>query len=70
MKPIVSIKDVVAEMDILVDGAKAYINKETGELVTLSEEEINIIESGEDITELVECEDEAIIRAKRVLAGC
>ncbi len=67
MKPIVKLKDVVGEMDILVDGAKAFINKETGELITLLEEEINIVESGEDITELFECSDEAIAMAKKVL---
>ena len=63
MKPIVSIKDVVNEMDIMIDGAKAYINKETGELATLLEDEINLIESGDDITELLELGEETILKA-------
>jgi hypothetical protein len=67
MKPIVSIKDVIGEMDLLVDGAKAFINKETGELITLLEEEISVVESGEEVNEIFECSDEAIIKAKTVL---
>jgi hypothetical protein len=67
MKPIVALKDVVAEMDIMIDGAKSYINKETGELATLLEDEINMIESGEDITELIEFGEETILIAKKVL---
>jgi hypothetical protein len=67
MKPIVALKDVVAEMDIMIDGAKSYINKETGELATLIEDEINMIESGEDITELIEFGAETILKAKLVL---
>ena len=37
MKAIVSIKDVVDEMDVLSDEHSAFLNRRTGELVTLSD---------------------------------
>ena len=42
MKP-VSLKSVVNEMDVISDDVTAYINKKTGELCAVSEEEANII---------------------------
>jgi len=40
MKAIVSIKDVVNEMDGLSDEHSAFLNRHTGELVTLSMDEL------------------------------
>ena len=47
MKP-VSLKSVVNEMDVISDDVTAYINKKTGELCAVSEEEANIIEAGNE----------------------
>ncbi|MGA3282478.1 MAG: hypothetical protein ABSD50_16030 [Smithella sp.] len=47
MKAIVSIKDVVNEMDGLSDEHSAFLNRYTGELVTLSMEELSIAEEDE-----------------------
>ena len=41
MKAIVSIKDVVNEMGVLSEEHSAFINRHTGELVTLSIEELS-----------------------------
>jgi hypothetical protein len=49
----VSLKSVVREMEILSDEMTAYINKKTGELFTVSEEEENIIEAGNEADEFI-----------------
>jgi hypothetical protein len=38
--PVVSLKAVIAEMDVIDDSHTAYINKRTGELVSLADDEI------------------------------
>lgn len=38
--PVVSLKAVIDEMDVIDDSHNVYINKKTGELVTLSDDEI------------------------------
>jgi hypothetical protein len=52
MKP-VSLKSVVNEMDVISDEVTAYINKKTGELCAISEEEANIIEEGKEDDEFI-----------------
>ena len=47
MKP-VSLKAVVDEMDVLGDEMVAYINKKTGELFTVGDEEARLIEHGKE----------------------
>ena len=46
-KVIVSIKDVVDEMDVPSDEHSAFLNRHSGELVTLSSEELSAAEEGE-----------------------
>ena len=52
MKP-VSLQSVVNEMDVLDEEWTAYINKKTGELVTVTEEEANIIDAGGEDDEFI-----------------
>jgi len=52
MKP-VSLQSVVNEMDVLGEEWTAYINKKTGELVTVTEEEANIIDAGGEDDEFI-----------------
>jgi len=52
MKP-VSLKSVVNEMDVISDEVTTYINTKTGELCTISEEEANIIEAGNEDDEFI-----------------
>ena len=44
----VSLKSVVNEMDVLSDEMTAYINKQTGELFTVGEEEAGLVEAGHE----------------------
>ena len=63
----VSVKAIVDEMDILSDEISSYLNKQTGELVTLSDEMFSAAEEDYDINEYPEWQRELIIKAKEVL---
>jgi hypothetical protein len=67
MKVIVSIKDVVNEMDVLSDEYSAFLNRHTGELVTLSNEEISAAEEDDNIDEYPEWQQDMILKAKEVI---
>ena len=67
MKP-VSLKSVVNEMDVISDDVTAYINKKTGELCAISEEEANIIEAGNEDDEFIpEWQKEILPKVREVL---
>ena len=66
-KVIVSIKDVVDEMDVPSDEHSAFLNRHTGELVTLSSEELSAAEEDGEIDDYPEWQIEMIIKAKEVL---
>lgn len=67
MKP-VSLQFVVNEMDVLDEEWTAYINKKTGELVTVTEEEANIVEAeGEDDEFIPDCQRETLPKVREVL---
>ena len=67
MKAIVSIKDVVNEMDVLSEEHSAFLNRHTGELVTLSSEELSAAEEDDNIDEYPEWQQDMIIKAKEVI---
>jgi hypothetical protein len=64
---IISVKDIVDEMDILSDEISSFLDKRTGELVTLSDEMFSAAEEDSDIHEYPEWQRELIIKAKEVL---
>ncbi|MDA0831951.1 MAG: UPF0158 family protein [Planctomycetota bacterium] len=65
----VSLKAIVEEMDMQFDESQAYINKVTGELVTVGEEEMRAAEDGEDLSDFPEWQQGAIKKAASVLAS-
>jgi hypothetical protein len=67
MKVIVSLKDVVNEMDILSDEHTGFLNRLTGELITLSLDELSAAEDGDDLNDYPEDERDAILKAKEVI---
>jgi len=67
MKAAVLVKDVVDEMDILSDEHSAFLNRNTGELVSLSSEELSAAEEDDDIDKYPDCQQEMIAKAKEVL---
>jgi hypothetical protein len=67
MKP-VSLKSVVNEMDVMSENVTAYINKKTWELYSVTEEEANIIEEGNEDDEYIpEWQKEILPKVRAVL---
>jgi len=66
MTPQVSLKAVIDELDVPSEEHHAYLNKRTGELFTISDEEISIIENGDAIEGYPEWQREAIRKTKEV----
>ena len=67
MKP-VSLKSVVNEMDVLGEEWTAYISKKTGELVTVTEEEANIVDAGGEDDEFIpDWQRETLPKVREVL---
>lgn len=68
MTLVVSLRDFVGEMQLLSDNRHAYLNKVTGELVTISDEGIEIAQS-DDEEEFLAWQDELVQDAKKVLSS-
>ena len=69
MKAIVTIKDVVNEMDGISDEHSAFLNRHTGELITLSSEELSAAEEDDDVNEYPEWQQDIIIKAREVITS-
>ena len=65
----VSLKAVVDELEMLIDESHAYLNKLTGEIVTLGDEESRAAEEGDDIDDYPEWQQEEIKVAAKVLGS-
>ncbi|HVF11235.1 MAG TPA: UPF0158 family protein [Abditibacteriaceae bacterium] len=63
----VSLRDVVDEMSIVGDEHTAYVNRRTGELVTLSHEELSAAEEDAPLEDYPEWQREMIEKAGEVL---
>ncbi len=67
MKP-VSLQAVVDEMDVFSDETTAYINKQTGELCSVSDEEARYIEEGDEDSEFIpDWQKEMLPKVREVL---
>jgi hypothetical protein len=69
MTPQVSLKAIIDEMDVPSEEHHAYLNKRTGELFTIADEEIGIIESGDTMQDYPDWQREAIRKTQEVLAS-
>lgn len=65
--PVVHLRDVVDEIDVLSDDAYAYLNKRTGELVTIRGEHIRVVENGYDLEGYHEWEQELVRKTEEVI---
>lgn len=69
MAALVSLKAVVDEMDVVSDEHFAYLNPQTGELLTLSTEEISSVEENLPTDDYPEWQQALISKARDVLAS-
>ena len=67
MKAIVSLKNVVRELDTLSDEHSAFLNRVTGELITFTADELSAAEDDDDPDDCPECAREIIAKAREVV---
>jgi Uncharacterised protein family (UPF0158) len=67
MTSAVKVQDVVDEMDAVSDEHYAYLNRQTGELVTIGDEEIRAVEEEHDLADYAAWQQEAIQTTSQVL---
>jgi Uncharacterised protein family (UPF0158) len=67
MAVIVSLSDVIEQMDLTTDEATAYINRKTGELITLTHEEFAMAEDPDAAEAAPQWQKELLPKAREVL---
>ncbi len=65
----VDLQAVINEMDVLSNEMTAYINRKTGELYTVTDEEAGLLEAGEDEAWLPDRQVEAVAEAREVIGS-
>ena len=69
MAAIVSLRDVTEEMDMSSDKATAYINRNTGELFTLTDEVLAFAENPDEAAEAAQWQKDLLPKAREVIAS-
>jgi hypothetical protein len=67
MAVIVSLHDVVTEMDVFSDEHTAYINRRTGELITVTHEELALAEDPDAAQEAPQWQQDLLLKAREVI---
>jgi hypothetical protein len=65
----VSLQDVVDQMDLISDNTVAYINRKSGELITLTTEDISLAEENGNSCSIPEWQREIVDKAKQALSN-
>jgi hypothetical protein len=69
MPIVVSLRELVDELKIITSEQHVYLNQVTGGIVTLTDDDISAVESGDDIEERQGWEQEVFDQAKEVLSS-
>jgi hypothetical protein len=69
MAAIVSLRDVIDEMEMMSDEATSYINRKTGELITLTHEELALAEDPDEAAEAAEWQKDLLPKVREVAAS-
>ncbi len=67
MAVIISLSDVIEQMDLTTDEATAYINRKTGELITLTHEEAAMTEDPDEAAAAPQWQQDFLPEAREVL---
>jgi hypothetical protein len=65
----VSLDAVADELDSLMDGMTAFINRKTGELYTISEDDAALVENEADEEDLPDWQVEGLPKLREILSG-
>ena len=66
---VVSLRDLVDEMQMISSNNSAYLNKVTGEIVMITIEDIRAVENEDDFSQRLEWEQKNFDQAKEVLSS-
>ena len=66
---VISLREVVDKMQIGSDELHSYLNKVTGELITISNDDISVIESGDDWGGYPDWQQDILRDAQKVLSS-
>jgi hypothetical protein len=69
MATIVSLREVIEQMDLVSDEATAYINRKTGELITLTNEELALAEDPDEAAAAPQWQKDLLPKAREVIAS-
>ena len=69
MAVIVSLSDVIEQMELTTDEATAYINRKTGELITLTDEEMALAQDPDEAAEAPQWQKDLLPKAREVMAS-
>jgi len=69
MAVVVSLRDFVDEMDTFSNEHHSYLNKTTGELITIANDDIAVVESGDDYSDDPEWQQEVYKNTEKVLSS-
>ena len=69
MAPVISIRTIAEELDGLMSEATAYLNRRTGEVFTLTEQDKELVTRADDGGELVDWERQGLPQIRDVLEG-
>lgn len=69
MATIVSLREVIEQMDLVSDEATAYINRKTGELIALTHEELALAEDPDEAAAAPQWQKDLLPKAPEVIAS-
>ena len=69
MVAVVSLQELVDELIVATDEHHIFLNKITGKIITLTDEDISIVENGEVTEELQDWQQDIFEQAKEVLSS-
>ena len=69
MAVVVSLRDFVDEMQMLSDESHAYLNKVTGEIISITNDDFATVESGDDWSEYSDLEQDFFQKVEKVLSS-
>jgi hypothetical protein len=69
MAAIVTLRDVIDEMEMMSDEAKSHINRKTGELITITKEMFNLADDPDEAEDAPEWQKELLPKVREVTAS-
>jgi hypothetical protein len=69
MPPTIHLRDVVSEMEGFDDNFRSFLNRVTGELATVSVEELSAVEEDYDLEDYPQWQREAIQKAEEIIVS-